>query len=98
MKTKILFGLLILSFGKLVAQNKADDITGVWLTPGDRSAKIQIYKSGEEYYGKIIWMAQPLDQSGKPKTDTNNPDKSKQSVPLMGMILLADFKFNGKDE
>jgi len=41
------------------AQVKADDIVGVWLTGGKEPAKIQIYKSGPKYYGKIAWLKNP---------------------------------------
>ncbi len=82
----------------LHAQNGSDDITGVWLTGGkDNSAKIQIYKSGEKYYGKIIWTQIP-NKDGKPKTDINNPEKTKHNNPILGLVNLTGFKFNGKDE
>jgi hypothetical protein len=29
------------------------DITGIWLTENDE-AKVQVYKTGNEYFGKII--------------------------------------------
>ncbi len=79
------------------AQNKADEITGIWLTPGDNSAKIEIYKSGEKFYGKIVWMKYP-NNNGKPKTDSNNPDKTKQYRPRLGLEIMKGFKFNGEDE
>jgi uncharacterized protein (DUF2147 family) len=79
-----------------MAQNRGDDIIGIWLTTGKEPAKIQIYKSGNEYFGKIIWLKNPLDTSGKPKTDVNNPDKNKQSELIIGLVILKDFKFNGE--
>ena len=39
----------------IFAQIKADDIMGVRMTAGKEAAKIQIYKAGEMYYGKIVW-------------------------------------------
>ena len=38
-----------------------------------------------------------LTASGKAKVDKNNPDKSKQSVPLVGLSMLKGFVFD-KDE
>ena len=79
------------------AQNKVDDIIGKWLTNGKEPAKIQIYKSGEKYYGKIVWLKNPTD-NGKPKVDANNPDKGKCNQPIIGLIILKGFKFDGDDE
>lgn len=79
------------------AQNKEDDIIGNWLTTGKEPAKIQIYKSGEKFYGKIVWLKNPTDK-GQPKKDIKNPDKAKRNNPVIGLILLTDFKFDGDDE
>ena len=79
------------------AQNNADDIIGIWLTGGKEPAKIQIYKSGEKFYGKIIWLKNPT-ENGKPRMDGNNPDKEKRSNPIIGLMMLTGFKFDGDDE
>ncbi|HEU4860551.1 MAG TPA: DUF2147 domain-containing protein [Chitinophagaceae bacterium] len=86
----------LLSF-KSFSQIKADDILGVWMTGGKEPAKIQIYKSGEKYYGKIIWLKNPI-ENGKQRADANNPDKAKQNNPIVGLIILTGFKFDGDDE
>jgi hypothetical protein len=96
-KTLTIFTAFILSFTALKSQTKADDIIGIWLTAGKEPAKIQIYKSGGKYYGKIVWLKNSTD-NGTPKVDGNNPDKSKRSNPVMGLILLSSFKFDGDDE
>jgi uncharacterized protein (DUF2147 family) len=79
------------------SQNKAEDITGIWLTGGKEPAKIQIYKSGEKFNGKITWLKNST-ENGKQKLDINNPDKEKRSNPIIGLIMLTGFKFNGDDE
>ncbi|HJS55428.1 MAG TPA: DUF2147 domain-containing protein [Chitinophagaceae bacterium] len=80
-----------------VSQSKADDIVGTWLTGGKEPAKIQIYKTGEKFYGKIIWLKYPTG-NGKPRTDGNNPDKEKRNNPIVGLVILRDFRFDGDDE
>ncbi len=80
-----------------LSQNKADDIVGVWLTSGKEPAKIQIYRSGEKFYGKITWLQNPI-KDGKQRTDRNNPDKAKQNNPIIGLTILTGFKFDGDDE
>lgn len=79
------------------SQNKADDIAGIWLTPGDNSAKIEIYRYADRYVGKIAWMKNP-NENGKPKTDWHNPDKNKRNTPRLGLVIMTGFKFNGEDE
>jgi uncharacterized protein (DUF2147 family) len=79
------------------AQNKADDIMGIWLTTGKEPAKIQIYRTGEKFYGKIIWLQNPI-ENGKQKVDVNNPDKTKQNNLVIGLIILKAFTFDGREQ
>jgi sterol desaturase/sphingolipid hydroxylase (fatty acid hydroxylase superfamily) len=96
-KTVAMVGVLVL--GAVLgghAQVKTDAILGIWQTHGDKPAKIQIYLSGGEYYGKIVSLQNPL-EDGKPVVDKNNPDASKRGQPVVGLVLLTGFKFD-KDE
>ena len=99
MKERIASLILIASLISFVAQsqNKADDIIGIWLTGGKEPAKIQVYKSGEKFYGKIIWLKNPT-ENGKQRLDNNNPDKEKRNIPIAGLVMLKNFKFDGDDE
>lgn len=89
------FSLLLLlntcffAFGQTV---KADDILGNWLT-GSKKGVVQIYKDGNKYSGKIIWLKNPTYEDGKPKLDKHNPDKAKQTGTVMGLNMLAGFVF-----
>ncbi len=99
MKQGMAFLILIaslISFGAH-SQNNADDIIGIWLTGGKEPAKIQIYESGAKFYGKIIWLKNPT-ENGIQRMDGNNPDKAKRSNPIIGLVMLAGFKFDGDDE
>jgi uncharacterized protein (DUF2147 family) len=65
---------------------------------------VEIYKSGDSYDGKIIWLEEPLyveadegETAGTPKEDHNNPDPALQSRPIIGLVLMEGFVFNGKD-
>ena len=94
--TLLMFTLSVFSLDGL-SQTKADDIIGIWLTNGKEPAKIQIYKSSEKYYGKIIWLKNPI-ENGKQRSDGNNPDKVKRENPIIGLVILTGFKFDGDDE
>jgi uncharacterized protein (DUF2147 family) len=80
----------------LSAQADADRLLGVW-EPSNGKARVKIEKIGPKYYGKIVWLREPLDpKSQQPKTDKNNPDEALRSVPLKGYRLLKDFTYSGK--
>jgi uncharacterized protein (DUF2147 family) len=76
---------------------KADAILGVWKN-GEGTGMIQIYKKGEKFYGKLVWLKAPNDADGKPRTDINNPEVSLQSRQLKGLENLRDFVFKGGDK
>ena len=79
-------------------KHKADDIVGNWLTE-ERTAKIQIYKEGNKYSGKIVWLKEPIDPAtGKPKLDKLNPDAKLTTVPLLGLCIMKNVVFDGDDE
>lgn len=86
---------LFLSFALLLIASftYAQEIKGKWLTD-DGEAIVEIYQSGDKFNGKIVWLKDANDAQGKPLTDQENPDKSKRSRPLIGLLMLTDFKQN----
>lgn len=78
------------------AATGSEAIVGVWQTHGDKPAKIQIYLASGRYYGKIIWLRDPL-VNGKPVVDKNNPDAAKRGRPVIGLVLLTGFTFDGDE-
>ena len=77
-------------------ENNPDAIIGTWLTAGDDNAKIEIFKSGSKYYGKIVWMKNPL-RNGEKALDVNNPDESKHNDPLLGLQIIKGFIYNAEE-
>ena len=49
-------------------------------------------KSGEKYFGKIVWLQSTVDN--KPMVDANNPDEKKRNQPIIGLIMLKSFEFD----
>lgn len=93
---KITLCLLLFVFGlKLSAQNK-DAIVGNWLTP-KHDARIEIYKKGDAYFGKLAWFALQTDASGKPKLDTENPDITLRNRTLLNLEFLKNFVYKGNN-
>jgi len=83
----LIFFVSILSYGQ-----KADDILGLWYN-AEKSAKIQIYKDAGKYFGKIVWLKEPL-RDGKPKLDINNENETLRTQPVLGLKLLKNFEFD----
>jgi uncharacterized protein (DUF2147 family) len=80
--------VLILQFTTATAQVKqtaADKIIGTFWSP-KKDAKIEIYKKGTCYYGKSVWVANP-------RKDNKNPNPSLQKREVLGIELLANFKY-----
>jgi uncharacterized protein (DUF2147 family) len=89
--------ILVLSSSTIWAQtSNADAILGIWKT-GEGNGHVEIYKNGDKYQGKIVWLKEPNDpKTGKPKTDIQHPDKSNHSRPILGLVNLWGFSFKGK--
>jgi uncharacterized protein (DUF2147 family) len=87
----VLFGLIFLS---LVAKGQSDKIVGVWINE-EKDGQIEIYRSGNKYFGKIIDGRGIFESDGRTlKKDTKNPDANLRSRPLLNMVILSDFIFS----
>lgn len=99
MRTVFTLMLLLVSAFVLQAQDAGDKVVGTWLN-GEGTGKIQIYRTTSGHYaGKIVWLKEPIDsETGKPKLDKRNPDKTKREVPTLGLINMRLFKYNPQDK
>lgn len=66
---------------------------GVWTNEG-KEARFEIYKCGDKLCGKILWLREP-NRDGKPKTDLNNPESKLRNRPLIGMVFIEGFEYDG---
>jgi uncharacterized protein (DUF2147 family) len=74
---------------------QAAGVSGLWTTEhGD--AKFRIAACGLALCGTIVWLAQPLDSSGRAKTDVNNSDEAKRTRPLVGLTALTGLTPTGE--
>jgi len=93
-KTSAFIALFALFFSYNALAQNADAILGSWANPSGED-HILIYKRGNKYFGKLDWIKVPNDETGKPKTDKNNPDEKLRSRPEWGLELLKDFTYDG---
>jgi len=86
--------LMAIAFSVTASAQNADAIMGTWVNPNGQD-HILIYKRGNKYFGKLDWIKFPNDETGKPKTDKENPDPALKSRPDLGLELLKNFVFDG---
>lgn len=95
---KVLLGLALCIFSSVITfgQNasSADKILGVWLSE-EKDGKIEIYKSGNKYLGKLIWGKTIFEADGvTSKKDTKNTDEKLRTRNLKDLVMLTDFAYD----
>ena len=90
------FVFILLSSITLLAQN-ADVVLGVWKN-GEGTGMVQIYKKGDKYFGKIVWLKVVNDPDGTPRKDLNNPEEKLRTRPIKGLENLTGFAFKGDNK
>lgn len=95
---KFILVILLFSFLKTSNSYAQDDILGVWFTQS-KNSKIEISKKGNKYFGKIIWLEEPIDkETSKPLKDKENPNKDLRNNDLLDMTILKDFVYDEKNK
>lgn len=77
-----------------MADSKESVIQGHWLT-ANKDAHIEIWKEGELFFGKIIWLLVTHEEDGTIRKDKFNPKKELRDREIMGMKILNDFAYKG---
>ena len=89
---KIIFSMIFMLAP--LAAAFAQDVVGKWKLE-DGTAIVEVYKNGDVYNGKIVWLQKPTEADGSPAVDNNNPDKALRSRKLIGLNMLSGLKKNG---
>ncbi len=90
---KMIFLIILFSAVSIFAGKESDAVLGTWMTE-EKNAKVEIFKDGDTYSGKIVWIKEPKNADGSDKTDKNNPDEDKRSRKLVGLKMLYDFVYD----
>ena len=91
---KILFSFILMLMP--LAAAFAQDVIGKWKLD-DGSAIVEVYKNGDSFNGKIVWLQNPTEADGSPAVDSNNPDKALRSRQLIGLNMLSGLKKTGSE-
>ena len=96
-----LFLFLVVPLSSMAAE--PDAILGVWWNQ-EKDAHIELYKCGEEYCGKIVWLKEPNYPEGSkdgvpgtPKLDHNNSDPALRKTPVIGLQIVYGLSYAGDD-
>jgi uncharacterized protein (DUF2147 family) len=74
----------------------AQDVVGKWKLD-DGSAIVEVYKQGDAFNGKIVWLQDPTEPDGSPAVDNKNPDAKLRSRKLIGLNMLSGLKKSGAE-
>jgi len=94
----IMLVIIVASSINILAQSQkkeADAIIGTWMMPDDEGI-IEIFKDGDLYNGKIIWMKEK-EEDGSPLKDKENPDEKLRDRPVEGLEVMKGFKYEGEN-
>jgi uncharacterized protein (DUF2147 family) len=92
-KIKSTIVMLLIAITSLMAQNNPDAIIGTWETDA-KDAKMEVYKNGDAYYGKLLWGDKIVESDGKTsKKDSKNPNEKLQTRNIIGIVNLTGLKF-----
>ncbi|OGX86874.1 DUF2147 domain-containing protein [Hymenobacter glacialis] len=92
-KTLLFVFALVLGLTSMASAQTMSPL-GIW-TNSEKKATFEIYKCGNKLCGKIVSLTVPNDPAtGKPKTDTQNPNATLRSRPRLGMVFMQGFEYD----
>jgi uncharacterized protein (DUF2147 family) len=83
-----LLAVLLLPPAKPAAAAEASSAIGLWQ---DADATFEIYDEQGTLSGKIVSLREERTAEGMTKTDIHNPDPSKRTRSIVGLIVMAGF-------
>ncbi|MCE6993169.1 DUF2147 domain-containing protein [Dyadobacter sp. CY323] len=71
----------------------ADEILGEWLSE-EKDSRIEIYKVGSEYFGKLLWSENLFESDGvTSRKDVQNTNEKLRTRNLHNVNILHDFVY-----
>jgi len=61
---------------------------GLW---ENEDATLQIFESNGKLSARIVALKVPKTPEGKEKTDIHNPDPTRRSTPIIGLVFMSGF-------
>jgi len=90
--------IITVLFPIILLGQESNMICGTWLEEKKQS-HIEIYQTeSNTYEGKIVWLAEPLNEKGEVKLDKENPDKILRQRTIQNLIIIEQLKFIGTNQ
>ncbi|WP_449399060.1 DUF2147 domain-containing protein [Chryseobacterium wanjuense] len=95
-KSLLICILLMVSVASFAQKLSADKIIGVWQSvDSDTKLKFEFYKSGDKYFGKLLFASNMYEADGKTiKKDFKNPDKKLRDRSRYGITNITNLTYN----
>ena len=91
---KQILWLAVLLMGKCLSAQSIDPLEKSWYN-ADSSYIINFIQDTDDlFYGKIVWLKQPKNADGTPRTDVKSKDKSFHDAQLMNMVIIGRLQKN----
>lgn len=92
--TMLLTVFLCATMATFAQAAEGDKILGIWLSE-NKNGKIQIYKAGDKYFGKLIWGKTMYEADGvTSRKDTKNSDASLRNRNLKDLVILTNMEYD----
>ncbi len=92
MKINLFLGLLLLAVGiQSALAQPAQHALGIWADE-DGESNIEITQCGGYLCGRLVWLKEPYNENGQPKTDVKNPDAGQRNRPLLGLTIISGLR------
>ncbi|HLL94117.1 MAG TPA: DUF2147 domain-containing protein [Spirosoma sp.] len=90
--------VFILTGSALTARpDDPDQLVGRWCSSKKKN-HVQIYRQGDRYYGKLVWMAEPTDpHTNRPKVDKLNPNDKLRMRPVLNLPIITNLVYKGNN-
>ncbi|MBM3506698.1 MAG: DUF2147 domain-containing protein [Alphaproteobacteria bacterium] len=69
---------------------------GQWVT-ADGQARVATFECGGALCGRIVWLKEPVDESGRVRRDVSNPYADLRNRPLLGLQVLTRLQPDGPE-
>ncbi len=90
---KNVFLLLFVVLGLCAYSQNNQSVVGDWYN-AEKDAVINIFEAEDQTLsGKIVWMLNPNDENGDPKTDPLNPEKDLRKRSRLGMVMMHNLTY-----
>ncbi|MCE7072765.1 MULTISPECIES: DUF2147 domain-containing protein [Dyadobacter] len=91
--TFTIFFALVVSFA-FGQSAPGDKILGEWVNE-EKDTRIEIYKNGNSYSGKLIWAQKLMEADGQTqRKDVNNTNEKLRTRSVLNIDLLHDFIYS----